>query len=66
MTTELVEVPSTFGPFGAKGVGETGCIPVAPAIANALDDALGVRVTEAPLTPERVVRAIREQRPDLA
>lgn len=65
LTVEIVEVPSTYGPFGAKGVGETPCIPVAPAIANALEDAIGVRVTEAPLTPERVLAAIREQRPDL-
>jgi CO/xanthine dehydrogenase Mo-binding subunit len=65
LTVDIVEVPSTFGPFGAKGVGETPCIPVAAAIANALEDAIGVRVTEAPLTPERVLAAIRQQRPDL-
>jgi CO/xanthine dehydrogenase Mo-binding subunit len=65
LTVDVVEVPSTFGPFGAKGIGETPCIPVAAAIANALEDAIGVRVTEAPLTPERVLTAIREQRPDL-
>jgi carbon-monoxide dehydrogenase large subunit len=59
LTVDLVEIPSTFGPFGAKGVGETACIGVAPAIANALEDALGVRVTQAPLTPERVLAAIR-------
>lgn len=62
LTVELVEIPSTFGPFGAKGAGETPCIPVAAAVANALEDAIGVRVTEAPLTPERVLAAIREQR----
>ena len=65
LTVDIVEVPSTYGPFGAKGIGETPCIPVAPAIANALEDAIGVRVTEAPLTPERVLAAIREQRPEL-
>ena len=65
LTVDLVEVPSTYGPFGAKGAGETPCIPVAAAIANALEDAIGVRVTEAPLTPERVLAAIRRQRPDL-
>ncbi len=59
LTVELVEIPSTFGPFGAKGAGETPCIPVAAAVANALEDAIGVRVTEAPLTPERVLAAIR-------
>ncbi|MSQ23755.1 MAG: xanthine dehydrogenase family protein molybdopterin-binding subunit [Chloroflexi bacterium] len=61
LTIEIVEVPSTFGPFGAKGIGETPCIPVAAAIANALEDAIGVRVTEAPFTPERVLAAIAEK-----
>ncbi len=65
LTVDLVEVPSSFGPFGAKGVGETPVIPVAAAIANALEDAIGVRVTQAPLTPERVRAAIEEQRPEL-
>jgi carbon-monoxide dehydrogenase large subunit len=62
LTVDLVEIPSTFGPFGAKGAGETPCIPVAAAIANAVEDAIGVRVTQAPLTPERVLTAIRQQR----
>jgi carbon-monoxide dehydrogenase large subunit len=66
ITVDLVEVPSTFGPFGAKGVGETPSVAVAAAIANAVDDAIGVRVTQAPLTPERVLRAVREQRPERA
>jgi CO/xanthine dehydrogenase Mo-binding subunit len=59
LTVELVEVPSTFGPFGAKGVGETPCIPVAATIANAVEAATGARVNEAPLTPERVLAAFR-------
>jgi CO/xanthine dehydrogenase Mo-binding subunit len=63
MTVELVEIPSTYGPFGAKGVGETGCVAVAPAIANALEDALGVRCTELPLTPERILRTMRARNP---
>jgi CO/xanthine dehydrogenase Mo-binding subunit len=61
LTVDLVEVPSTYGPFGAKGVGETPCIPVAAAIANALEDAQGVRVNQAPITPERVLEALRAQ-----
>lgn len=65
MTVDLVEIPSTYGPFGAKGIGEGPCIPVAAAIANAVEDAIGVRVTAIPLTPERVLKAIRAQRPDL-
>jgi CO/xanthine dehydrogenase Mo-binding subunit len=47
------------GPFGAKGLGEPPIIPVPAAIANAVADATGVRVTELPLTPERVARALR-------
>lgn len=61
LTVELVEVPSTYGPFGAKGVGETPCIPVAATIANAVESAVGARVNQAPLTPERVLAAIREK-----
>jgi CO/xanthine dehydrogenase Mo-binding subunit len=60
LTGELVEVPHRNGPFGAKGVGETGMFCVSPAIGNALYDAIGVRLTEMPLTPERVLRALRQ------
>ncbi len=55
-----VEVPHRNGPYGAKGVGETGVFSPSPAIANALYDALGVIVHDLPLTPERVLRAIRQ------
>jgi CO/xanthine dehydrogenase Mo-binding subunit/aerobic-type carbon monoxide dehydrogenase small subunit (CoxS/CutS family) len=47
------------GPFGAKGVGEGGLIPVSPAVANALARLTGVRLRELPMTPERVWRALR-------
>ncbi len=47
------------GPFGAKGVGEVATFCVSPAIANAIDDAVGVRLTEMPLNPETVYRALR-------
>src|SRR5690606_11974971 len=47
-----VESRQTSGPFGAKGVGESGSFGVAPAIANALEHALGIRITALPLTPE--------------
>jgi CO/xanthine dehydrogenase Mo-binding subunit len=56
---ELIEEPHPNAPYGAKGVGESGAFAVTPAIANALFDATGVRVREMPLTPERVLRAIR-------
>jgi CO/xanthine dehydrogenase Mo-binding subunit len=57
--TCIVEVPAPEGPLGARGVGEPPVIPGAAAVANAVRDALGVRVTELPLTPERVWRALR-------
>jgi CO/xanthine dehydrogenase Mo-binding subunit len=60
LTGSFVEVPHRDGPFGAKGVGETGIFSPSPAIANALYDATGVMIHEMPLTPERVLRAIRE------
>jgi len=56
--TKIVEVPSDDGPYGARGVGEPSIIPAAAAVANAIEDAIGVRVTEAPITPERILRAL--------
>jgi CO/xanthine dehydrogenase Mo-binding subunit len=56
----VVEVPHADGPFGAKGAGETGALTVAPAIANAIDDAVGVRIRDLPITPEKVLRALAE------
>ena len=57
MEVELVAAEQKNGPFGAKGLGESGTFGVSPAIANAVHDAIGVRVTELPLTPEAVLRA---------
>jgi len=59
LTGELVDAVQQSGPYGAKGVGETGSFAVAPAIANAIHDAVGVRLTELPITPEAVYRALR-------
>ena len=56
----ILESRSGLGPFGAKGIGEPSLTPVAPAIANAVADAIGTRVFDLPITPEKVVRAIRE------
>ncbi len=56
----VLEEAHPNGPFGAKGVGETGCIATTPAIINAIHDAVGVRVRDLPVTPEKVLRAIRE------
>ncbi|TMD67749.1 MAG: xanthine dehydrogenase family protein molybdopterin-binding subunit [Chloroflexi bacterium] len=58
ITPLVVEVPSDLGPFGARGVGEPPVVPVAAAIANAIKDAVGVRMTEIPMTPERVLVSI--------
>jgi xanthine dehydrogenase molybdenum-binding subunit len=55
---QLIETVDEAGPFGAKGLGESGVIPVAAAVANAVKDAVGVRLTELPMTPERVFRAL--------
>ncbi len=54
----LIEIPSPLGPFGAKGVGEPPVVPVGAAIANAVFDAVGVRVPNLPITPERLFRAM--------
>lgn len=56
--TMLVEIPSDLGPFGAKGVGEPPVVPVGAAIANAIFDAVGVRVSQLPITPERLFSAL--------
>src|SRR5262245_46051444 len=58
LETIIVEVPSPAGPFGARGVGEPPIIPAPAAIANAVEDATGCRLTEAPLTPEKIALAI--------
>ena len=57
----VLESRSGVGPFGAKGIGEPAMTAVAPAIANAVADAIGVRVFEMPITPERVVRALQKR-----
>ena len=57
----VLESRSGVGPFGAKGIGEPAMTAVAPAIANAVADAIGVRVFEMPITPERVVQALRRR-----
>ena len=59
MENEAVAAFQSNGPFGAKGVGELATFGVSPAIANAIDDAVGVRLTELPLTAEAVFRALR-------
>jgi len=53
--TILLEIPEASGPYGAKGIGEIPLVPTAPAVANAVFDALGVRVTSLPITPEKLI-----------
>lgn len=57
----IVEVPQDDGPWGARGVGEHSMVPTAPAIANALADATGLRILDLPLSAERVFNALREK-----
>ncbi len=56
--TELVEHPDSRGPFGAKEVGQGPLLPVMPALANAVYDAIGVRIDEIPITPEKILKAL--------
>ena len=56
----LVEKADPFGPFGAMGIGEVGTNCTAPAIANAIEHATGVRLTQLPITPERVWRRLND------
>src|SRR6202521_4603274 len=60
MESELVKAEQTNGPFGAKGLGESGTFGVSPAIANAIHDAVGVRLAELRLTSEAVLRALHK------
>jgi carbon-monoxide dehydrogenase large subunit len=57
----IVEVPQDDGPWGARGVGEHSMVPTAPAIANALADAVGLRMLDLPLTAERVFHALQKK-----
>ena len=59
LITIVVEDPHRAGPYGAKGVGETGILTTSPAIANALADATGLRLRSLPLSAERVLTALQ-------
>jgi hypothetical protein len=56
--TLIVERPDPGGPFGAKEAGQGPLLPVPPALANAVHDAVGVRIDEIPITPEKVIKAL--------
>jgi carbon-monoxide dehydrogenase large subunit len=59
----IVEVPQPDGPFGARGVGEHTMIPAAPIVANAIEDALGIRIKSMPITAEKVALALHPPHP---
>jgi 4-hydroxybenzoyl-CoA reductase alpha subunit len=60
--TYLIEEPDPKGPFGAKEVGQGPLLPIMPAVANAVYDAVGVRVDENPITPEKILKALEAKR----
>ncbi|HYG90050.1 MAG TPA: molybdopterin cofactor-binding domain-containing protein [Azospirillum sp.] len=64
MDIRFIETMDGEGPQGAKGVGEAPAICMAAAVANAIENATGVRITSLPFTPERVYRALKEARHD--
>ena len=57
----ILERPAPDGPFGGKGPGEMCANPVLPAVANAIFNAVGVRIDDLPMTPEKILRAIKAQ-----
>jgi 4-hydroxybenzoyl-CoA reductase alpha subunit len=59
--TYLIEDPDPNGPFGAKEVGQGPLLPIPPAVANAVYNAVGVRIDEVPITPEKVLKALKER-----
>ena len=61
MKTSVVESPNGPGPYHSMAIGETAIIPVAAAVANAVEDAIGVRIKSLPITPEKVLEALRKK-----
>ena len=62
MEVIITNRPDPIGPFGAKGVGEPALAGIAPAIANAVYNAVGVRITDTPITPEKILKTLKEKR----
>ncbi|MEK6717677.1 MAG: molybdopterin cofactor-binding domain-containing protein [candidate division NC10 bacterium] len=62
MESILVETLDPAGPYGAKEVGQGVLLPVVPAVLNAIYDAVGVRIDEVPASPEKIVKALEDQR----
>ena len=59
IVTDLIEHPDPAGPFGAKEVGQGPLLPIMPALANAVYDAVGVRIDQVPVSPEKILRALQ-------
>jgi len=61
VVTELIETADPNGPFGAKEVGQGPLLPIMPAVANAVYDAVGVRIDEVPITPDKILKALDDK-----
>ena len=61
INTEIVEVPNPDHPYGIRGIGEVPIIPPLPAIANAIHDAVGIRMRDHPMSPPKVLKALKEK-----
>jgi xanthine dehydrogenase molybdenum-binding subunit len=59
---DCIETDDALGPFGAKGIGEPGLVPTAPAISNAIYDAIGVRIKDLPITAEKILAALKAKK----
>ncbi|MBA7529380.1 Nicotinate dehydrogenase medium molybdopterin subunit [subsurface metagenome] len=59
--TRLIENEDSDGPYGAKGIGEPATIATTPAIANAIYHAIGVRIYHLPITPEKILKALKQR-----
>ena len=61
INTEIVEVPNPDHPYGIRGIGEVPIIPPLPAIANAIHDAVGIRLRDHPMSPPKVLKALKDK-----
>jgi CO/xanthine dehydrogenase Mo-binding subunit len=62
ITSIIIEDPDPIGPLGVKGIGEPAMVPTIPAVMNAIYDAIGVRITKLPATPERILEELAKKR----